>query len=117
MKKWRCLNDNELYPKHHQVLFPAMPVERMIGILVSAKAASNGKLVKSRLATFSESGVNNLSNDKQPIAQRVSTKSRVFRDLAYLYTSKCSYPKVQEKARCSPYTSKRIESIIDTIHL
>ena len=32
--------------------FPAIPVDKISGILVSAIAANKGKLVKSRLATF-----------------------------------------------------------------
>ena len=81
---------------------PAIPVERMMGIFVSAIAVSNGKLVTSLLATFSLSGVNNFSKDKQPFAQSVSTKSNPI-DLAYLYTSKCSSSVNSKKALCSPY--------------
>ena len=57
---------------------PAIPVEIIIGIFVSASAPIKGKFVKSLEATFSLSGVNNFKIFKHPIAHKVSTNSKPF---------------------------------------
>ena len=54
---------------------PLIPVESIIGILVSAKAFISGRFVKSLLATFNLSGVNNFNNDKHNIDYDTIAKS------------------------------------------
>ena len=55
--------------------FPDIPVDKIIGMLVSAIAAKRGKLVKSLLATLRVSGVNNFRRDRHPKEHSVSTNS------------------------------------------
>ena len=52
--------------------FPAIPVDSIKGIFVSANAFKRGRLVKSRLATFRKSGENNFKTDKHLIEHKVS---------------------------------------------